>query len=80
MAGTSLSAWGASCATLHRWTQVVGKIQLALTPLVNHWWNVTLLTTARGPRHTAAALRRGHFYDRLRFHRASPEHHQQPWS
>lgn len=43
-----LSAWGASCETLHRWTQVVGKIQLALTPLVNHWWNVTLLTTARG--------------------------------
>jgi Family of unknown function (DUF5996) len=43
-----LSAWGATCETLHRWTQVVGKIQLALTPLVNHWWNVTLLTTARG--------------------------------
>src|SRR5262245_41342518 len=43
-----LSAWSGSCDTLHRWTQVVGKIQLALTPLVNHWWNVTLLTTARG--------------------------------
>ena len=43
-----LSAWSASCETLHRFTQVVGKVQLALTPLVNHWWNVTLLTTARG--------------------------------
>src|SRR5262245_49862713 len=43
-----LSAWGATCETLHRWTQVVVKVQLALTPLVNHWWNVTLLTTARG--------------------------------
>jgi hypothetical protein len=43
-----LSAWSETCETLHRWTQVVGKIQLALTPLVNHWWNVTLLATARG--------------------------------
>ncbi|MFZ0853088.1 MAG: DUF5996 family protein [Hyphomicrobiaceae bacterium] len=43
-----LSAWRESCETLHRWTQVVGKIQLALTPLVNHWWNVTLFVTARG--------------------------------
>jgi hypothetical protein len=30
------------------WTQVVGKVRLALTPLVNHWWNVTLYPTARG--------------------------------
>jgi hypothetical protein len=30
------------------WTQVVGKIRLALTPLVNHWWNVPLYVTARG--------------------------------
>jgi len=43
-----LSRWSATCETLHRWTQVVGKIQLALTPLVNHWWNITLFTTARG--------------------------------
>jgi Family of unknown function (DUF5996) len=43
-----LSAWSESCETLHRWTQVVGKIQLALTPLLNHWWNVTQLVTARG--------------------------------
>ena len=35
-------------ATLHRWTQVVGKVRLALTPLVNHWWNVPLYVTARG--------------------------------
>jgi Family of unknown function (DUF5996) len=43
-----LSAWNGTCETLHRWTQVAGKIALALTPLVNHWWNVTLLATARG--------------------------------
>src|SRR5437588_8686655 len=30
------------------WTQVVGKIRLALTPLVNHWWNSTLYVTPRG--------------------------------
>jgi len=43
-----LSAWSETCETLHRWTQVVGKIQLARTPLINHWWNVTQLLTARG--------------------------------
>jgi hypothetical protein len=30
------------------WTQIVGKIRLALTPLVNHWWNVPLYVNARG--------------------------------
>jgi hypothetical protein len=30
------------------WTQIVGKVRLALTPLVNHWWNVPLYVTARG--------------------------------
>jgi hypothetical protein len=30
------------------WTQVVGKIRLVQTPLLNHWWNVTLYVTARG--------------------------------
>ena len=43
-----LPPWSATCETLHRWTQVVGKLQLALTPLLNHWWNVTLFVTARG--------------------------------
>jgi hypothetical protein len=43
-----LSAWSDTCETLHRWTQVVGKVRMALTPLVNHWWNVTLYVTSRG--------------------------------
>src|SRR5580698_5457129 len=34
--------------TLHMWTQIVGKIRKTLTPLVNHWWNVTFYVTARG--------------------------------
>jgi uncharacterized protein DUF5996 len=40
--------WQDPCATLHLWTQVVGKIRLALSPLANHWWGVTLYVTARG--------------------------------
>jgi Family of unknown function (DUF5996) len=40
--------WKDTCATLHMWTQVVGKIRLAQTPLINHWWNVPLYVSARG--------------------------------
>lgn len=43
-----LDAWKDTYATLHMWTQIVGKIRMALTPLVNHWWNVTLYVTSRG--------------------------------
>lgn len=43
-----LEAWKDTYATLHMWTQVVGKIRLEQTPLVNHWWNVPLYVTARG--------------------------------
>jgi hypothetical protein len=40
--------WQDTCATLHMWTQVVGKIRLALEPMVNHWWQVPLYVTASG--------------------------------
>jgi hypothetical protein len=40
--------WQDTCATLHMWTQVVGKIRLRQTPLTNHWWNVPLYVSARG--------------------------------
>ena len=40
--------WSATADTLHRWTQIVGKVRMALTPRVNHWWNVTLYVTPRG--------------------------------
>jgi hypothetical protein len=40
--------WQDSCATLHLWTQIVGKIRLALAPPVNHWWQVPLYLTSRG--------------------------------
>jgi hypothetical protein len=40
--------WRDTQQTLHMWTQVVGKIKLALTPRVNQWWNVPLYVTSRG--------------------------------
>lgn len=48
-----LEEWKDTCATLHMWTQVVGKVRLAQTPLVNHWWNVPLYVSARGLTTTA---------------------------
>src|SRR5216683_418983 len=42
------AAWKDTCATLHLWTQIVGKIRLAFTPWLNHSWHVTLNVTARG--------------------------------
>jgi hypothetical protein len=41
-------SWKDTIATLHMWTQVVGKVRLKLCPLVNHWWNVPFYLTARG--------------------------------
>jgi Family of unknown function (DUF5996) len=43
-----LDAWKDTFATLHMWTQMVGKVRLRLTPLVNHWWNVPLYVSAKG--------------------------------
>lgn len=43
-----LSSWNNTYATLHMWTQIVGKVRLRLTPVLNHWWNVPLYVTTRG--------------------------------
>jgi hypothetical protein len=43
-----LGAWADTYATLHRWTQIVGKTRLALSPMENHYWHVALYLTARG--------------------------------
>jgi hypothetical protein len=42
------SAWSDTLATLHLWTQIVGKIRLTLTPWLNHSWQAPLYVTARG--------------------------------
>ena len=44
----TLSGWQDTRDTLHMWTQVVGKVRLALEPMINHWWQVTLYVSARG--------------------------------
>ena len=43
-----LSEWGPTRDTLQLWTQIVGKVRLARTPMMSHWWNVSLYVTARG--------------------------------
>ena len=43
-----LADWQDTYATLHMWTQIVGKTRLALAPMQNHWWQVTLYVTPRG--------------------------------
>jgi Family of unknown function (DUF5996) len=44
----TLSRWGDTRDTLHLWTQIVGKVRLGLTPMINHWWQVPLYVSARG--------------------------------
>jgi hypothetical protein len=44
----TLSEWEDTRDTLHMWTQVVGKIRMRLTPMINHWWQVALYVSARG--------------------------------
>jgi hypothetical protein len=43
-----LGAWNDTCATLHLWTQIAGKIRLTQSAWINHSWHVTLYVTARG--------------------------------
>jgi len=43
-----LASWRDTYATLHMWTQIVGKTRLALAPMENHWWQVPLYVTPRG--------------------------------
>jgi len=43
-----LAAWSDTCATLHLYTQIVGKVRLTQSPWVNHSWHVTLYVTPRG--------------------------------
>jgi hypothetical protein len=40
--------WKDTCITLHMWSQIVGKVKLALAPFLNEWWEVAFLVTARG--------------------------------
>jgi hypothetical protein len=56
-----LAAWQDTYDTLHMWTQIVGKIRMTLTPLINHYWNATLYVSARGLTTSAIPYPRGIF-------------------
>jgi hypothetical protein len=43
-----LEAWQETYATLHLWTQIVGKVQTSLSAPINHWWHSALHVTPRG--------------------------------
>jgi len=43
-----VAQWADSRDTLQLMTQIVGKVRLANTPLMSHWWNVVLYVSARG--------------------------------
>ena len=43
-----LGEWQATYRTLHMWTQIVGKVRMALSPPLNHWWHVPLYVNSRG--------------------------------
>jgi len=43
-----LEKWRDTYATLHMWAQIVGKVRLAHTPLINHWWNAPLYVSSSG--------------------------------
>jgi Family of unknown function (DUF5996) len=44
----TLSTWEDTRDTLQLWAQIVGKVRLALEPMVNHWWQVPLYVSAQG--------------------------------
>ena len=59
--------WKDTYATLHMWTQMVGKVRLALSPNINHYWGTTLYVTARGLTTSAIPYDAGIFEVRFDF-------------
>jgi len=62
-----LDAWRETKETLHLWTQIIGKVRLALAPMVNHWWQVPLYVHARGLTTSAMPYRDGAVVARFDF-------------
>ena len=54
-----LAEWKDTYATLHMWTQIVGKVRLALCPNINHWWGTAFYLTARGLTTSAMPYKNG---------------------
>ena len=62
-----LAAWKDTYATLHMWTQIVGKVRLALSPNINHWWGTAFYVTPRGLTTSAIPYAKGIFEVRFDF-------------
>jgi Family of unknown function (DUF5996) len=56
-----LAEWKDTYATLHMWTQIVGKVRLALSPPINHFWGCTQYVTSRGLTTSPIPYERGAF-------------------
>lgn len=56
-----LADWEETCATLHMWTQIVGKVRLAFSPHLNHWWEAPFYVTPRGLSTSLIPYRAGAF-------------------
>jgi hypothetical protein len=56
-----LVEWKDTYATLHMWTQIVGKVRLALSANINHWWGTAFYVTARGLTTSAIPYEKGIF-------------------
>jgi hypothetical protein len=56
-----LAEWKDTYATLHMWTQIVGKVRLALCPNINHWWGTAFYVTARALTTSAMPYEKGIF-------------------
>jgi hypothetical protein len=56
-----LAEWKDTYATLHMWTQIVGKVRLALSANINHWWGTAFYVTARGLTTSAIPYENGIF-------------------
>ncbi|WP_232623592.1 MULTISPECIES: DUF5996 family protein [Brevibacterium] len=55
--------WTGTRENLHQWLQIVGKIELVSTTLINHWWNVTYDVSARGLRTQILMRQQGRTFD-----------------
>jgi hypothetical protein len=62
-----LEAWKDTYATLHMWTQIVGKVRLARSPRINHWWEVPLYVNAVGLTTSAIPYKQGVFEVQFNF-------------
>lgn len=56
-----LAKWKDTYGTLHMWTQIVGKVKLALSPNINHWWGIAFYVTPRGLTTSAIPYLKGIF-------------------